>query len=302
MAFSIVIKDDNKDIFTLLKNRLSLVYPDAYITLNNSENLMEELQMSDYSVSISNNRLYKLSSEEIPLYTISSDGKYIIDCSLIQAAISKVNKKINPGPSVPSFDSKMHLLISYAYIEEREQSINETFSFIKENSDYPIRIDLMSGIRMSTSVKTGLDSGSLTDLLKDTLTSKFRPERILEYLNPEINGYLTPGKPDNSDDVFEYGIKTCIKLLKNLKALSYSSDIDIKSLVVVEGFRISELSQLLPYFDTIHFLLPTRMCKESLGITKTINEFRMQLTSNQQLIVHYCAQKEKEITNETIKV
>lgn len=301
MAFSIIIKTDNDDLFKLVKSRLSSKFPDAYIIPDNAQNIEEATSMSEFTTRIYDNLRYDDSNGDIPLYTADSNGNLIIDCSVLTKSIKNLKGDSTSSITIDKPASRMHILISYAYIDERESNISTLFNHLKFEADYPIRIDLMSGIRMATSVKTGLHSGSLSALLRDVNTSKFKPKRILEYLNPEIGGFLTPGHPDNSDDVFEIGIPACKKLLSNLRKLTYSDEIDVNALVVVEGFRINEIKSLLPYFDDIHFLIPSRMCDESIGLQETINGFSQDLSDKQNLLIHYFEKTNSELLDETIR-
>lgn len=300
MAFTIIVKNISDCLFNLLRNRLALTFTDAYIIQESSDNLKEDVEMSEFTTCIYDNS--KTSENgDIPLYTQNSDGVFYINCSSIVTQIKKLREGSNSTIEEGIDKQKMHLLISHAYIEEREKCIKEDFSFIKETSEFPIRIDLMSGIRM-TSVNSAMNTGSLTSLIHDASSKKFKSKRILEYLNPEINGYLTPGKPDNHDDVFEAGIDSIKKFTHHLNILTYSEDIDIKSLVVIEGFRIKEIKEIIHDFDTIHILLPSRMCDESIGMKSTINEIKILLNSNQKLLIHFSEKANMEMKNETIRV
>ena len=291
MAFGIRIYEKDSYLYALLKERLSSKFPQAYIKQAGFEDHDMDLKLIDEIFTLYDDRQYKLSEltkveSPIPIFTDDGKGHRIIDMRKIYEKLTGTKGSENIIKPIGNSDKdRLRLLISYAYIDERETFIREAISPDSFDCMHPIRIDLMSGIRMPTTF-TSDSEGSITKLLRACENRRFRPSNILEYLNPDSSGFLSCGKPENEDDVFDLGSKACIGLLGQLKSLCEKEDTG--ALVVVEGWRVSDLTEFIPYCDTLHILLPARMCTEDTGMTKELGIFKRALSSGALMTVHYC--------------
>lgn len=290
MAFGIQIYEQDNYLFELIKERLSCRFPSAYIKRAGAAE-GPDLKLIEEIYTIYDNRQFKEplpggTEGAIPLFADDGKGHSIIDMRKIydRLKVTDIRTDLHKEP-VGLEEDRLRLLISYAYIDERENFIRSAISPGSFESLHPIRIDLMSGIRMPASFSSE-SKGSVTKLLRTCTDKRFRPVHILEYLNPDITGFLSCGKPDNEDDVFDIGINACTVLLKKLKTLC--EEHDTGALVVAEGWKVNELLELIGLCDTLHILLPARMCTEDTGLTKALGLFRRSLPSGALMTVHYC--------------
>lgn len=291
MAFGIIIYEKDSYLYALMKERLSAKFPQAYIKQAGIEDRDVDLKLIDEIFMLYDDRQFNPSElpregSPIPIFTDDGKGHRIIDMRMIYEKLTGIKgTETSTVPSGYSDKDRLKLLISYAYIDERETFIKQAIGPESFDCMHPIRIDLMSGIRMPTTF-TSDSEGSVTKLLRACENRRFRPAQILEYLNPDSSGFLSCGKPENEDDVFDLGSKACKELLGHLKALCEKEDTG--ALVVVEGWRVSELTEFIPFFDTLHILLPARMCTEDTGMTKELGMFKRALSSGSLMTVHYC--------------
>ncbi|MCQ2532398.1 MAG: hypothetical protein MJ093_06805 [Saccharofermentans sp.] len=305
MAFSIYIYEKNKTIFDSLKMRLSHYFPEAYI-VNPFDKSNNHKEISEFIIVLYDGFQYtepvskgKIACEYINLFQADEFGNKIIDCSRLSLLIKNTVSNIKPAAS--SISGKTDLLISFSYIDERENFINQYF-LNHASSELILRLDLMSGIRMPSIFKTGMSSGSLTELLELAKSDSFTPETILDFLNPDSQGFLTPGKPNKPDDVFDVDIYCIINLLKNFHNLTHQTDVQHDGLVVCEGWKMQDLINFSNYSDAVHILLPSRMCDEAKGSIDFINNLKRHIDSNKNLTLHYCEDYRNEAINEKSRV
>ncbi len=291
MAFGIDIYENDTYLYQLIRERLSAHFPNAYIRrIGESDQSMDRKLIREI-YTLYDNRQFKVPQasegiEPIPLFSDDGKGHSIIDMKKIYARLSGLSDETMELPVIGNTDKdRLRLLISYAYIDERETFIRSAIGPESFDSIHPVRIDLMSGIRMPTPF-TPESSGSVTKLLRACENKRFKPSDILEYLNPDSSGFLSCGKPENEDDVFDIGVNACSTLIKNLKTLCIREDTG--ALVVVEGWRVAELIEFIHWCDTLHILLPARMCTEDTGMTKELGLFKRALPSGALMTVHYC--------------
>lgn len=303
MAFTISVHLDDTYMYRLLEERLRAVFPDAYICRGNAGRA--EQALSEYTVDLVDNSAcsgrctFGTSScgdqmnECIDIFDISGRLR-TVDVKRITEEIVRYRRsmEISSAGPIPSdqltpvhVGGKLKLLLPFTYADEREEYIREAFDDLKNADSMCIRIDLMSGSRMPTLYRSDLTGGSLTALLENITRIGFRPEDILDYLNPDSTGFLTPGMPDSNDDVYDIGTDASTMLLTKLKQLIALSDGAFNALVVVEGFRFTPLKQLVQYTDELHILLPADKCNTE-GSERMIRELKRQLSPGAGLVIH----------------
>ncbi|MBR1796953.1 MAG: hypothetical protein IJ757_02935 [Clostridiales bacterium] len=290
MTFGIIINERDEYLYSLIKERLTYYYPQAYIDRVGSKDPTINYGLISRLYLLYDNR--QITSPEegnytlIPLYEDDGKGHMIIDMRRISNDISSFeNDKPSLTTEVSVYEDRLKLLISYAYIDERENFIRRAIGPDSFDTIHPIRIDLMSGIRMPTPFVQEAQ-GSITKLLRDCKGKSFKPQSILDYLNPDSNGFLSAGKPIQEDDVFDIGIEACTRLVSLLRDLCIKENGG--ALVVAEGWRVSELLRFIPCCDSLHILLPARMCTEDTGMVKELGAFKRGLSSGALMTVHYC--------------
>ena len=291
MAFGIIIYEEDDYLYSLIRERLSFRFPQAYIDKADKRGLSSDFKLIKDILVLYDNKTgnmppSNIDGTAIPLFYEDGKGHLIIDIRRICDSILRSGAAQSNG-AVPVIDDndRLRLLISYAYIDERENFIKRVIGPDSFDTMHPIRIDLMSGIRMPP-LFTHSRNGSITTLLRKCTDRKFDPKEILSYLNPDSNGFLSAGKPESEDDVYDSGIASCSRLMALLKALCIRDNAG--ALVVAEGWRESELLELIQYCDTLHILLPARMCTEDTGMVKELGLFKRALTSGALMTVHYC--------------
>ena len=289
MAVLIEVVSDDEYLSELLKLRLAPFFPEAYIAKNGSSLCDELKRICEGSVILYDNKSFTLEDHNaIPIF---KDGRRYVDCSSL---ITELRSLISSSESVPyerSPKGRSHILLPFTYISEREAMIDRVFDPLTADSDLTVRIDLMSGLRMPTPVKSGPDTGSLTSLLARIQDKDFKPEDILDYCNPDLKGFMTPGKPSNPDDVFDNDITTIRSLLKHLKELSSEgSSPTVTTISVIEGFRISDTCSLIKDCDYVDILLPSDDPSDSSGLNKIPSLIERSLTKEQKLTVYYSSQ------------
>ena len=286
MAVLINILSDDDYLSELLRLRLTPMFPNAYIEPTGSS-LCEELRaICDGSICLYDNRTYKI--EDPMSAAIFSEGKRTVDCEEIRSKLSSLIAEPRTEVTVTSLPGRSHILLPFTYINDRESMIDKEFSPFTSDSDLTVRIDLMSGLRMSTPVKNGPDSSSLNALLMRAGQRDFTPSDILEYCNPDIKGFMTPGRPSEPDDVFDHDRKDLISLLKGLRGLASTTGApSVTTLCVIEGFRLADTCELIKHADSIHILLPSDDPGDTSGLSKIPSIIERAMEKGQKLFVHY---------------
>lgn len=312
MAFTISVHEQDTYMYQLISDRLRSGFPDAYICRDTD--LPEDNSISKYTIDLyDNSRLGKrriaagndisgLYSNPVPIYTFK-DGTWIADMRSVEDAIRRI--KNDPEMKDPSYITrtgpgehkygKLAVVLPFTYADEREEYIKTAFDGMRDADSMCIRIDLMSGARMPSSFRTDLTDGSLTTLLKHVRSPSFLPKDILDYLNPDSMGYLTPGMPDLNDDVYDLGTDAAVCLLRKLKALICDTEGAFNALAVIEGYRLDDLKKLIEPADELHVLLPADKCNTE-GFDEFIRTLKKCLTSEADLIVHHTEPVMKRIT------
>ena len=292
MAFTIIVFEKDRYLKRLIESRLSRSFPDAYIS-GGKERV--EAGLSECAITLYDDRQFgedEVGHEAIPLFT---EG--CIDCRRLEDQILDI---LDTKDRVS--DPAMCLLISFAYMDEREDYIRKEYSSLKDCHDVYIRLDLMSGIRMPSPLTTGLSAGSLTDLLRSCSDPSFDSEDIMGYLNHDSNGFMTTGKPDSPDDVFDFGIETSATLIKKVRELVNLNSISVSCLVVTEGFTVKDLSFIAGLFDRVEVLLPSRLCEEKNNIEEVLGNISRHITGDTFIKVRYCDESKESGKGEHIRV
>ncbi len=283
MAFTIVILEEEKYLKDLLRQKIKGSFPDAYIR---DDIKGDDKGLSEFEIVLFDNRRYDAKEENGLYVPIFSSG--VIDCKILEDKIRSII------PDIPGERGEMCLLISYAYLDERESYIEREFAHLKNDHDMCIRLDLMSGIRMPSCFTAAPPDTSLTRLLGMAGSDpSFDPELIPSYLTYDNRGFMTPGKPSFPDDVFDMGIDASVALTEKVRELVRRNDRDISALVVTEGFTIRDMARLVPLFDRTEVLLPARFCEEENNLEQMAGVLTRSLPAGQKLDIRYCRKQEK---------
>ena len=79
-------------------------------------------------------------------------------------------------------------------------------------------------------------------------------------------------------------------------------DPDNAALTVIEGFRISELRQMVTHCDTVHILLPSMTAEGSSGLSDVPEIIKRQIRADQDLMIHYSNDYKRGMTNDRYRV
>lgn len=303
MAFSIVIRTPDIQVGRMLTNRITVLYPNAYVSSpsENSDNSEDysyenEIGLSDRTVVLYDNLRMKHEPEAennclfLPMFSEAGDGLQYIDCSRLKLLIDNINSSYS-GESAQSSrsgrDGMITLFLSFVHIEEREAIIAKYVPAISP-SDVNVRLDLMSGFRMPSSFRSGLTDGSLTELLRLSAKKRLTPSLLQSMLHPNSLGFLSPGIPDQPDDVFEYGTEACCELISNLRSMICDFGTNMSGIITAEGWRTEEYCRLIRECDMVYVILPESDCDESKNMENTISLFRRSLNQGANLNILYC--------------
>lgn len=294
MAILIDVLTDDNYLCELLRARLTPIFPNAYIERRGNDLCEEHRQICDRSILLYDNRIFKISEpSSIPVF---KDG-HKADCAYIAGRISSLIKEDKEAATITSLTGRSNILLPFTYISERESLIESSFSPLVSDSDFCIRLDFMSGLRMPPEPSDNCGSGSYDALLQRAGQKDFVPSNILDYCNPDCKGFLTPGRPTDPDMVFDCDRKNLINLLKGLRTLSCSSSSPSTStLCVIEGFRLADTLELTAHADNIHILLPSDESSENSGLGKIPSIVERSLKKDQTLKVHYSGEYMKGMT------
>ena len=291
MALGILVYENDLYLYSLIRERISSRFPGAYIERAGQEDQITDPRLLTDLCIVYDNRQFDPPDQggagrQIPLFADDGKGHSIIDMRRVirQIGGERTSETVTELAAAAGTD-RLRLLISFAYIDERENFINKVTGPSTFVSMHPVRIDLMSGIRMPAPLIPG-GTGSITKLLRDSTGKRFDPSSIPDYLNPDGSGFLSAGRPDNDDDVFDIGADVCAGLIKMIRDMCIREDTG--ALVAVEGWRMSELTEFIKICDTLHILLPARMCTEDTGMVKELGRFKRSLRSGALMTVHYC--------------
>ncbi|SMC31784.1 hypothetical protein SAMN06296952_0171 [Oscillospiraceae bacterium] len=289
MAVLIEVRSDDSYLSELLRLRLTPVFPNAYIAMSGSPLCDELREICDKCVILYDGKHdMKDDPNAIPIF---HGSKRYVDCSSLITELRGLIPSAEARISEITPKGRSHILLPFTYISEREAMIDKFFDPLTSDTDLTVRIDLMSGLRMPTQIKSGPDFGSLTTLLQRVRDKDFRPEDILDYCNPDIKGFMTPGKPQDPDDVFDNDISTIRSLLKYLKDLSVAgTSPSVTTLSVIEGFRISDTCSLIRDCDYVDILLPSDDPSDRSGLGKIPSIIERSLGKDQKLTVHYSSE------------
>ncbi len=305
MAFAIELKINDRYLAALLRHKLSTVFNDAYIIGIDPSDAEEIMKMAEFKITLYDNRSYRPEDPmSIPIFGLEKNGFRYLSVASLCSQIRDKSASIDTSGTSGSGNGRAHILFPFSYIDDREKMIGEYFEGLRYEADHVIRIDLMSGLRMPAPIKTGPEAGSLTSLLRLSSSGKLASEDILQFCNPDLSGFLTPGRPQDPDDVFDSDPESIITLLKGLKELSIKGkDPDIATLAVIEGFKLSMIRRMIPHADTIHILLPSRSAEDSSGLGSIRDILMRELSPDQKLLIHYSEDyTRKEVLNDRTRI
>lgn len=314
MAFTIAVQEKDNYICKLIAYRLRSIYSDAYICKRGE--IREVSALSDFTITLTDEpaisnpdgvpRDMKEHIDEylIPLYSQCGSTKLIDIPSLIDninriktehlGGSSSVNSHGHTNVS-SSVKGRLAVVLPFTYADDREEYIAEAFDSYRDADSMCIRIDLMWGARMPTTFRTDMTSGSLTTLLTNIRKPAFKPQDILDYLNPDSSGFLTPGLPESDDDVYDIGIDASVELVLKLRKLLDETAGTFNAIIVTEGFRLDDLKRIVTAADELHLVLPEDKCNRE-GFERLALTLRRQLRSNAEFVVHKIKRKAEKVT------
>ena len=294
MAFSIKIYEKDKYMYSLMKARLGVLYPEAYITdpylesgsdtdgdmfgeftkiLYNPEQFGKEFGHDPVSDEMQ--PLKECMDRPIP--TTGPDG--LVDCRNICSAlgIEPSRGRDDHEGQKTSEKGRLEVLIPFVYIADRENYIKNNYSDMTD-ADLSLRLDFTSRYRAPGDDGAGILAGNMTGLLEDCISRRFEPDDILKYCSRNGMGFLTPGTVKGEDDVYDIGSTRCRILLDKCRKLVSDETRKINVLVIAEGFRSSELPMLVSDCDKVTVLFSGKDFNEETAASNLISSISRSLT------------------------
>ena len=285
MAFTIKVFEKDDYLFSLLKMRLETMFPDAYII-----NAIEDpgrsdcLDFSEFTKIIYDPRNIDMSDfkDAVPIF----DERGVIDCRKIADRLGLITSLRKNADTISIRSGVSVALIPYVYMDDREALIDRLLAERVFMSDNALRIDLMGKMRVPGPESGGIRPGGMTRLIELAGKKSFRPEDILSCCNMDKKGFLTPGATSGEDDVYDAGLTVIRRIVSSSVTLTRNTSPTTDALVIFEGFRSGELTELVSGFDEVILLLPSRNSREDLGTRKLVSGIEQALTGG-RLTVRY---------------
>lgn len=255
MAFTIRIFEKDEYIYSLLKYRLGVIYPDAYI-VNPMTGDNQDISggISDHTITFYDQRY--ISAEDIGEDTAFPlvDPSGTINCRKL---ISSVDGASKDGRLITRLSDKGMLtaLIPFVPLDVREDYITRFKADEMPGTTHAIRLDYTDGLRSSPESISGV-KGNMTELLQAATSRKFMPEDILNYCALDNTGFLTPGMCSGTDDILDTDPNVLIRLADSLSRLVHIRENSISALLVIEGIRSSTISRITASCDRAVILCP----------------------------------------------
>ncbi len=285
MAFTIKVFEKDDHLFSLLKMRLGTMFPDAYIiNAIDDPGRSDVLDFSEFTKIIYDPRNIDMSDfkDAVPIF----DELGVIDCRKIADRLGLITSLRKNADTMSIRSGLAVALIPYVYMEDRESLIDRLLAERVFMSDNAIRIDLMGKMRVPGPGSGGIRPGGMTRLIELAGKKSFRPEDILSCCNMDQKGFLTPGATAGEDDVFDAGLTVIRRIVTSSVNLTRNTAPTTDALVIFEGFRSGELTELVTDFDEVILLLPSRNSQEDLGTRKLVSGIEQALSGG-RLAVRY---------------
>jgi len=285
MAFTIKVFEKDDHLFSLLKMRLGTMFPDAYIiNAIDDPGRSDVLDFSEFTKIIYDPRNIDMSDfkDAVPIF----DELGVIDCRKIADRLGLITSLRKNADTMSIRSGLAVALIPYVYMEDRESLIDRLLAERVFMSDNAIRIDLMGKMRVPGPGSGGIRPGGMTRLIDLAGKKSFRPEDILSCCNMDQKGFLTPGATSGEDDVFDAGLTVIRRIVTSSVNLTRNTAPTTDALVIFEGFRSGELTELVTDFDEVILLLPSRNSQEDLGTRKLVSGIEQALSGG-RLAVRY---------------
>jgi hypothetical protein len=285
MAFTIKVFEKDEYLFSLLKMRLETMFPDAYIIDAVQDTGRSEcMDFSEFTKIIYDQRNIDMSDfrDAVPIF----DDRGVIDCRKIADKLGLITSLRKNADTISIHSGLSVALIPYVYMEDREALIDKLLADKSFMSDNEVRLDLMGKMRVPGPESTGIRPGGMTKLIELAGKKSFKPEDILACCNMDKNGFLTPGATSGEDDIYDAGLAVIKRIVSASVTLTKTPSPSTDVLAVFEGFRSSELTELVSSFDEVILLLPSRNSQEDLGTRKLVSGMGQSLTGG-RLTVRY---------------
>lgn len=293
MAFSIKIYEKDKYMYALMKARIGILYPEAYITDPYLENRSDtdgdmfgeftkvlynpEQFGEDFGIEPPREAMQSLKDcLDRPVPTTDPEG--IIDCKRICSALGiQPSQSKEPAEETKTAGGRIEVLIPFVYISDREKYIRKNYRDLTD-ADLSIRLDFTSRIRAPEDEDAEILAGNMTGLLDSCVSRRFEPDDILKYCSRDSMGFLTPGTSKGDDDVYDVGSTRCRILLDKCRQLVSDENRRINVLAVAEGFRSAELPMLVADCDKVTFLFSGKDRSEEIAASSLISTISQSLT------------------------
>ena len=223
----------------------------------------------------------------IPLQTHGAENRRRITATELSKKVQEVTQKSSakqktfPGfisespsstilpPSCPdsiAARGHMRILISFADRTERDKYASGCAKALLSSGLRVIRLDLMSGIRMSDPFRRrnaskdsrANSSSGISELLLLLENVNIQPEELLNYVQLGQDGCYHFGLPLRADDILCCRTDILVRLISLLRRLSDTKEENTAVMVVIESLPFHVLRQLCSIPHELHIIMPAQ--------------------------------------------
>ncbi len=254
MAFGIRVFEKDEYLFALLRQRLGYYFPEAYIMRFTRPDVPagsgdESERFCEFEKTLFDQRQFKTEDTGDPDAICLFSDKGIIDCQSLSRALG-ISSKVTPVNMSDKPGSKITVLLSFVYREERERYI----STLKDPYEYdvPLRLDFTGGYGIGNK-----ESENMNDLLRLSRSRKFKGDDILSYVHRDSTGYLTPGGTADPDICHDIGAAGVTRILNAASELATSDSMSLSVLAVLDSFSSKDMLSISGSADRVIVLIHT---------------------------------------------
>ena len=248
MAFGIKVFIRDEYLFTLLRQRLGYCFPEAYIMRFSCPDALakcdqEQERFCEFEKTIYDQRTFRPEDTGDPEAVALFDNKGVIDCNRLSRALG-ISPKVTPVTMSNKPGSKVTVLLSFVYREELEDYIRKLTD--PYDYDIPLRLDFTGGFGLLSK-----DSKNMNELLRQSVSRRFKASDILSYVHRDDSGFMTPGGASDPDICHDIGASGIVKILNMSKTLSTEDSWSVSVLAVLDSFTSGDMISVAKTADRV---------------------------------------------------
>ena len=248
MAFGIKVFIKDEYLFTLLRQRLGYCFPEAYIMRFSCPDALAKVdkdqeRFCEFEKTLYDQRTFSPEDTGDPEAIALFDDKGVIDCNRLSRALG-ITSKVTPVAMTNKPGSKVTVLLSFVYREELEEYIRKLTD--PYDYDIPLRLDFTGGFGL-----VSRDSENMNELLRRSVSRRFKASDILSYVHRDDTGFMTPGGASDPDICHDIGATGIVKILDMAKTLSAEDSWSVSVLAVLDSFTSKDMISVAKSADRV---------------------------------------------------